>query len=170
MILYPARAYYNQSMTPNITITRVTQLDEIQLNELCTLRDALQAHHADHSSSDRFRNFLARHMGEETMLVFLMYSGEEAVGYGMAFDVDQHAYMPEWTRRGYITQFYVDPSCRGQGIGEMGLSYIHAWFRSRGLKDAMLNVAVHNEVGIRFWQKRGYIPYAMRMKYKLTDE
>ena len=109
-------------------------------------------------------------MGEETMLLFLMYSDSKAVGYGMAFDVQEHAYMPEWVRRGYVTQFFVDSSCRGQGVGELGLNYIHDWFRSRGLKDAMLNVAIDNEVGNRFWVKQGYIPYATRMKSKLTDE
>jgi len=157
-------------MKPNITITRVTQLDDILLDELCQLRNGLSAHHEDYSSSDRFRNFLVKHMGEETMLVFLMYSDSRAVGYGMAFDVDEHAYMPEWVRRGYITQFYVDSSCRGQGVGELGLNYIHDWFRSRGLEDAMLNVAIDNEVGNRFWIKQGYLPYATRMKYKLVDE
>lgn len=104
------------------------------------------------------------------MLVFLMYRESTVVGYGMAFDVEEHAYMPEWQRRGYITQFYVDSSCRGQGIGELGLSYIHDWFRSRGLKDVMLNVAIHNEVGIRFWEKQGYVSYATRMKFRLTEE
>lgn len=157
-------------MKPDITITRVMQLSDTQLDELCMLRDALSAHHEDYSPSDRFRDFLVRHMGEETMLVFLMYSDSKAVGYGMAFDVGEHAYMPEWVRRGYITQYYVDSSCRGQGVGELGLSYIHNWFRSRGLKDAMLNVAIDNEVGNRFWVKQGYIPYATRMKCKLTDE
>jgi GNAT superfamily N-acetyltransferase len=157
-------------MTPAITITRLTQLDNIQMDELCRLRDALSAHHEDHSPSDRFRKWVVRHMGEETMLLFLLYSDAKAVGYGMAFDVEEHAYMPEWVRRGYITQFYVDASCRGQGVGEMGLNYIHNWFRSRGLKDAMLNVAIDNEVGNRFWVKQGYVPYATRMKYKLMDE
>ncbi len=157
-------------MKPNIIITRVTQLDDTQLDELCRLRDALSAHHEDHSSSDRFRNWVIRHMGEETMLLFLMYSDSKAVGYGMAFDVEEHAYMPEWVRRGYVTQFYVDASCRGQGAGELGLNYIHDWFHSRGLKDAMLNVAIDNEVGNRFWVKQGYVPYATRMKHKLADE
>jgi GNAT superfamily N-acetyltransferase len=104
------------------------------------------------------------------MLVFLMYLDSQAVGYGMAFDVEEHAYMPEWVRRGYITQYYVDSSCRAQGVGKLGLDYIHNWFRSRGLKDAMLNVAIDNEVGNRFWVKQGYVPYATRMKYKLTEE
>jgi GNAT superfamily N-acetyltransferase len=157
-------------MKPHITITHITQLDDTQLDVLCTLRDALSAHHDDHSSSARFRNFLVRHMGEETMLVFLMYRDSKAVGYGLAFDVEEHAYMPEWVRRGYISQFYVDTSCRGQGIGELGLRYIHDWFRSRGLKDAMLNVDIHNEVGNRFWRKQGYLPYATRMKSKLAEK
>src|SRR6266508_6728459 len=101
-------------MTPNITITRVTQLNDIQLNKLCTLRNVLEAHHGDYSSSDRFRNFLMKHIGEGTMLLFLMFLDSKAIGYGLAFDVEEHAYMPEWVRRGYITQYYVDSSCRGQ--------------------------------------------------------
>ena len=157
-------------MKTKVTIARVTENNPQQLADLCKLRDDLSAHHADSSPSDRFRNFIIKHIGEETMLVFLMNDGETAIGYGMAFDVDEHAYMPEWVRRGYITQYYVDSAYRGQGIGELGLKYIHAWFRSRGLKDAMLNVAIDNEAGNRFWVKQGYLPYATRMKYQIPKE
>jgi GNAT superfamily N-acetyltransferase len=159
-----------QAMQTQIAITRVTENNQQQIDDLCRLRDALSAHHDDFSSSERFRNFLLKHMGEETMLVFLMNDAEKAIGYGMAFDVDEHAYMPEWSRRGYITQFYVDSAYRGQGIGELGLNYIHDWFHSRGLKDAMLNVAIDNETGNRFWVKQGYVPYATRMKYQFPEE
>ena len=159
-----------QSMKSQISITRVTEINQRQIDDLCKLRDDLSAHHADFSSSERFRNFLLKHMGEETMLVFLMNDAEKAIGYGMAFDVEEHAYMPEWSRRGYVTQFYVDSAYRGQGIGELGLNYIHDWFHSRGLKDAMLNVAIDNETGNRFWIKQGYIPYATRMKYQFPEE
>lgn len=157
-------------MKTHILITRVTEIDQQQIDDLCRLRDDLSAHHADFSPSDRFRNFLLRHMGEETMLIFLIIDGSKAIGYGMAFDVEEHAYMPEWVRRGYVTQFYVDSSYRGQGIGELGLKYIHDWFHSRGLKDAMLNVAIDNEAGNRFWIKQGYVPYATRMKYQIPEE
>jgi GNAT superfamily N-acetyltransferase len=159
-----------QAMETHITITRITENNQQQIDELCRLRDDLSAHHADFSPSDRFRNFLLKRMGEETMLIFLMNDGSKAIGYGMAFDVEEHAYMPEWVRRGYVTQFYVDSAYRGQGVGELGLNYIHTWFRSRGLKDAMLNVAVDNEAGNRFWVKQGYVPYATRMKYQLPEE
>jgi GNAT superfamily N-acetyltransferase len=157
-------------MKTHITITRVTESNLNQLDELCRLRDALSAHHDDFSPSDRFRNFLVKHIGEETMLVFLMTDGVKAIGYGMAFDVMEHAYMPEWVRRGYVTQYYVDPAYRGQGIGKLGLKYIHNWFRSRGLKDAMLNVAIDNEEGNQFWVQQGYLPYATRMKYQFPEE
>jgi GNAT superfamily N-acetyltransferase len=157
-------------MQLQISITRVTEIDQGQIDELCRLRDDLSAHHADFSPSEKFRNFLLKHMGEETMLVFLITAGKKAIGYGMAFDVDEHAYMPEWNRKGYVTQFYVDSTCRGQGIGELGLKYIHDWFRSRGLTDAMLNVDIDNEVGNKFWAKQGYVPYATRMKYQFPEE
>jgi GNAT superfamily N-acetyltransferase len=159
-----------QVMKSQIHITRVTEIDQHQIDELCRLRDDLSAHHDDFSPSNRFRNFLLKHMGEETMLVFLMNAGEKTIGYGMAFDVEEHAYMPEWVRRGYVTQFYVDSAYRGQGVGELGLKYIHEWFRSRGLKEAMLNVAIDNEAGNRFWVKQGYIPYATRMRHVLSEE
>ena len=157
-------------MKTQVTIARVIENNQQQLDDLCKLRDDLSAHHDDFSPADRFRNFLVKHMGEETMLVFLMNAAEKAIGYGMAFDVEEHAYMPEWNRRGYVTQYYVDSAYRGQGVGEMGLNYIHDWFRSRGLKDAMLNVAIDNEPGNRFWVKQGYVPYATRMKYQISEE
>ena len=154
-------------MKPDIQFIRVTHFDPQQVDELCRLRDALMSHHDNFSSSDLFRTFLLKHMGEETMLVFLMYDGEKAIGYGMAFNVEEHPFMPEWTRRGYITQYFVDSAYRGKGIGELGLNYIHNWFRSRGLTNAMLNVDMENEIGNRFWVRQGYVPYAARMKHQL---
>ena len=156
-------------MKPEIQFVRVTRFDPKQVDELCRLRDALMSHHENFSPSDLFRNFLLKHMGEETMLVFLIFDDEKAIGYGMAFDVEEHPFMPEWTRRGYITQYFVDSTYRGKGIGELGLNYIHDWFRSRGLTNVMLNVDMENEIGIRFWSRQGYVPYATRMKHPLFE-
>ena len=156
-------------MKPNIQFIHVTHFDPQQVDELCRLRDALMSHHDNFSLSDLFRNFLSRHMGEETMLVFLMYDVENAIGYGMAFDVEEHPFMPEWTRRGYITQYFVDSAYRGKGVGILGLNYIHDWFRSRGLTSVMLNVDMENEIGNRFWVRQGYVPYAKRLKCKMAE-
>jgi len=155
-------------MEQHIRILRVTEWVDEHIDELCRLRDALEAHHDDFSPSDKFKKFLMKHMGEETMLVFLMFDGSKAIGYGMAFDVEEHAFMPEWSRRGYVTQYFVDSAYRGKGIGELGVNYIHDWFRSRELTSAMLNVDMENGVGNRFWVKQGYIPYATRMVVELS--
>ena len=154
-------------MKPEIQFIRIARFDLNQVDELCMLRDALMSHHDNFSSSDLFKDFLSKHIVEETMLVFLMYDGEKIIGYGMAFDVEEHPFMPEWTHRGYITQYFVDSAYRGKGIGELGLNYIHDWFRSRGLTNAMLNVDMENEIGNRFWVRQGYVPYAARMKHQL---
>jgi len=156
-------------MKPDIQFVRVTQFNPNQVDELCRLRNALMSHHENFSSSDLFRNYLLKHKDEETMLVFLMYDEGKAIAYGMAFDVEEHPFMPEWTRRGYITQYFVDSAYRGKGIGELGLNYIHDWFRSRGLTNVMLNVDMENEIGVRFWVRQGYVPYATRMKHRLTE-
>jgi len=156
-------------MNPDIQFVRVTQFNPKQVDELCGMRDALMSHHDNFSSSELFRNFMLKHMSEDTMLIFLMYDGENAVGYGMAFDVEEHPFMPEWARRGYITQYFVDSAYRGKGIGELGLNYIHDWFRSRGLMNVMLNVDAENEIGVRFWVRHGYVPYATRMKHQLAE-
>ena len=154
-------------MKKEFTIIQINAKDSPMLNDLCKLRDGLSAHHNDTTSSERFREFMNKHLGEETMLTFLILDEGKAIGYGLAFDVAEHAYMPEWTRKGYITQFFVNVEYRSQGIGEMGLAYIHDWFRSRGIIDVLLNVAIKNEVGNRFWQKHGYVPYATRMIRRL---
>ena len=154
-------------MKKEFVITRINAKDSPMLNDLCKLRDGLSANHNDTTSSERFREFMNKHLGEETMLTFLIFDDDQPIGYGLAFDVAEHAYMPEWTRKGYITQFFVSAAYRGQGIGEMGLAYIHDWFRARGITDVLLNVAIKNEVGNRFWQKNGYTPYATRMICRL---
>lgn len=154
-------------MKKEFVITQINAKDSPMLNDLCKLRDGLSAHHNDTTSSERFREFMLKHLGEETMLTFLILDEGKAIGYGLAFDVTEHAYMPEWTRKGYITQFFVSAAYRGQGIGEMGLNYIHDWFRARSIIDVLLNVAIKNEVGNRFWQKNGYVPYATRMIRRL---
>ncbi len=151
------------TMKNKITITNLGTKDSARLDDLCNLRNDLSVHHEDYTSSERFRNFMLKHLGEDTMLTFLILDSNKPVGYGIAFDVIEHIYMPEWTRRGYISQYYVDASYRGQGVGKMGLNYIHQWFKSRGITEALLNVALDNEAGNKFWRKQGYVAYATRM-------
>lgn len=148
-------------------ITRLCNDDPQQLEYLRHLRDGLMAYHNTYTSSDVFMDFVKRRLNDETMLIAFIGVDGIPVGYGHAFDVVEHPYMPEWTRAGYIAQFYIEEEHRRHKMGEMLLNYIHDWFDKRGIKKMMLNVGIENEIGQRFWKKHNYTPLAIRMKREI---
>lgn len=144
----------------NCTITRYNQPDQNWLEAVLSLR----AEFGDKDSPDPFASFVEQRLEDENMLLVLAWVDEIPVGYGLAFDVAEHPFMPEWTRAGYVTQFLVSRRYRQQGIGKTLMDFINDWFQSRGLRKVLLNVDIENETGIRFWEGQGFESYAMRMK------
>jgi len=49
-----------------------------------------------------------------------MCDDDKAIDYEMAIDVEEHPFVPGWTRRGHITPNYVDSAYRGRRIGKLG--------------------------------------------------
>jgi len=141
-------------------ITRFNHPDQNWLEAVLALR----AEFGHMGSPEPFVEFVTRRLEDESMLLILAWIGETPVGYGLAFDVAEHPFMPEWTRAGYISQFLVSQNYRCHGIGKMLMDYIDAWFQARGLRKVLLNVNIENEAGIRFWKSQGFEPYATRMK------
>lgn len=125
---------------------------------------ALRAEFGDKDSPEQFIRFIDKHLGDETMFLILAWLDEVPVGYAMIFDVAEHAFMPEWTRAGYITQFLVAREYRTRGVGKSLMERVDAWFEARGIEKVLLNVNMDNETGVRFWKKNGFLPYATRMK------
>lgn len=144
----------------NPHITRFNHPDQNWMEAVLSLR----AEFSHMGSPEPFIEFVNQRLEDETMLLILAWVDGTPAGYGLAFDVAGHAFMPEWTRSGYITQFLVSGQYRKQGIGTLMMDYINDWFRSRGLQKVLLNVDIDNEAGIRFWKSQGFEPYAMRMK------
>jgi ribosomal protein S18 acetylase RimI-like enzyme len=144
----------------NCRITRFNHPEQNWLEAVLLLR----AEFGDKGSSEPFIEFVTRRLEDETMLLILAWVDETPVGYGLAFDVAEHPFMPEWTRAGYITQFLVSQNYRQHGIGKMLMDHINDWFQSRGLRKVLLNVDIENEAGIRFWKSQGFEAYATRMK------
>lgn len=141
-------------------ITRFNHPDPNWLNAVLSLR----AEFDEMDSPERFIHFILPRLEDETMLLILAWEDETPVGYGLAFDVAEHAFMPEWTRAGYITQFLVTQNYRNRGVGQLLMGYINDWFTARGLEKVLLNVDIDNEAGNRFWKSQGFIPYATRMR------
>lgn len=144
----------------NLHITRFNHPDQNWMEAVLSLR----AEFSHMGAPELFIEFVSKRLEDEPMLLVLAWDGDTAAGYGLAFDVAEHPFMPEWTRAGYITQFLVSRAYRRQGVGQILMDYIDDWFRSRGLQTVMLNVHIENETGIRFWKRQGFEPYVMRMR------
>jgi len=102
------------SATPSIyRITRFNHPDQPWLEAVLALR----AEFGDSDSPEAFIRFVTRRLEDETMLLVLAWDGATPIGYGLAFDVAEHLYMPEWTRAGYIAQFLIASGYRQHGVG-----------------------------------------------------
>ena len=149
---------------PGYHVVRLSGPDPQLLESLDTFHQALI--HGSGTPPEQFMDFVIRRLGDETMLLLLGLVGDTPAGYGLAFDVVEHPFMPEWQRSGYITQFFVTPEYRRQGVGQMMFDHIVEWLASRGVTEVSLNVAVHNPAGDLFWRKQGFVPHRTRMKRK----
>jgi GNAT superfamily N-acetyltransferase len=141
-------------------ITRYNHPDQNWISAVLSLR----AEFGDSDSPEPFSSFITRRLQDETMLLIIAWDDETPIGYGLAFDVESDPAKPEWTRSGYISQFLIAEKYRRHGVGNLLMDYIDNWFKERGLNKVLLNVNLDNETGVRFWQKRGFTQYALRMK------
>lgn len=150
---------------------RVVQLrhhDPALLTSLQTLHQALRTHHGADPHAQQFIEFITQRLDDEGMLLILALADSTPVGYGLAFDVPEHPFMPDWKRAGYITQLFVAPQHRRRGVGQRLLHFIVEWLASRGVTNVLLNVSVNNPGGEQFWRKQGFIPLQVRMRRKIA--
>ncbi len=112
---------------------------------------------------EQFMDFVAKRLGDETMLLILGLVENTPVSYGLAFDVAEHPFMPEWQRSGYITQLYVDPEHRRHGVGRELVEFMLGWLASRGVTNVLLNVVAGESTADQFWRAQGFAPRRTRM-------
>jgi GNAT superfamily N-acetyltransferase len=117
---------------------------------------------------EQFMAFLSQRLDDESMLLILGLAAGTPVAYALAFDVADHPFMPEWQRAGYITQFFVAPEHRRQGVGQLLFDSVMEWLAARGVTEVLLNVDLDNAVGNRFWRKNGFVPHRIRMKREVA--
>ena len=116
---------------------------------------------------EQFMGFVSERLADDVMLLILAMSDDRAVGYGLAFDVSEHPFMPEWRRSGYITQLYVTSEHRGRGVGQRMVDSILAWMRSRDVQSVQLNAGVGETGAQEFWHKQGFEPCRVRMRREI---
>ncbi|OJT97218.1 MAG: GNAT family N-acetyltransferase [Rhizobium sp. 63-7] len=74
--------------------------------------------------------------------------------------VERHGVPVGWAAREMldenITDFWIDPSQEGQGLGKALLEVVEEEIRSRGFDKACLQTHARNEQAVRFFTARGY--------------
>jgi GNAT superfamily N-acetyltransferase len=153
--------------TPDYRVVQLRHYDPRTFESLDRLHRALI--HGSSTPPEQFMDFVTQRLGDETTLLILGLAGDAPVGYALAFDVARHAFMPEWQRSGYITQFFVASEHRRQGVGQLMFDYVIQWLASRGVTDVLLNVELDNPVGELFWRKQGFVPHRIRMRRAVTE-
>jgi GNAT superfamily N-acetyltransferase len=63
------------------------------------------------------------------------------------------------TRRGEITDLYVEPAHRRAGAGLALVQAADRWLRGRGVSRVEVRVVVQNGAGQAFWQAAGFAPF-----------
>jgi GNAT superfamily N-acetyltransferase len=151
----------HRHLTADYQLVQLRTHDDHLLSELDTLhREFFQNSTVP---PEQFTDFVSQRLADDQMLLVLAMSDDRAVGYGLAFDVSEHPFMPEWQRSGYITQLYVTPEHRGQGVGQRMVDFILTWMRSRDIQSVQLNTGVGETGAQEFWHKQGFVPRRVRM-------
>ncbi len=68
---------------------------------------------------------------------------------------------------GYISDLYVVPGYRGQGVGKTLVTKLEDWFRERGMLYSRLETIVHYSDNEKTYQKLGYETFIIDMRKKL---
>ncbi len=68
---------------------------------------------------------------------------------------------------GYIEEMIVKESFRGKGIGKKLLDYAAEDLKQRDQKELEISVWENNEIGLRFYEERGFKTIRRRMKKKI---
>ena len=94
--------------------------------------------------------------------VLLAESGGVPAGFClMAITNNLKMFLPE--RYGYLSDLYVHPRARRQGIGRRLVESELAWLAEHGVASVQLQFYQFNKTGEAFWRAMGFEPYYTRM-------
>lgn len=114
--------------------------------------------------------YLLMHLRSSRSRVLVAEREEGRVcGFGCVY-VAQNLPMFEPRELGYISDLYVEPACRREGIGRALLEAIRQWFAEQRVPEVHLQVYVQNENGVGFWRSQGFEPFFQRMVLKRVEK
>lgn len=111
------------------------------------------------ANRERMRETLAAHAAADALLVARLDG--TIVGFA-SFSIEHGALELDVTR-GTLSNIYVEPAHRGNGIGTALLEAVESALEARGVEVVLLEVMAANEAARRFYRARGYGPHRLTM-------
>jgi len=107
---------------------------------------------------DRKRSIQQRVSGGEIRVDLALDNSGQPIGYCVT-SIDRKL-------TGEIDSMFVDPQCRGQGIGTVLMEKALDWLKVKGAKKTIVSVAVGNEQAYIFYEQFGFFPRRTLLEQK----
>ena len=92
---------------------------------------------------------------------YLAIENDKAIGLimGTIPPYDEYDYLDyKCPKRGIITELIVTSKIRSKGVGQALMDKMEEYFKSNGCEYSLVDVFAYNEMGINFYDKKGYHP------------
>lgn len=104
---------------------------------------------------------------DDAEVMVVEVDGEIAASGYAKEKASRHYTLPD--THAFLGFMFVSPEHRGQGLNKILLDALFDWARNRGLNEIRLTVYPGNEPAIRAYEKAGFSPYLMEMRYNLDE-
>ncbi len=94
----------------------------------------------------------------ELALVKIAEINGTIVGYMMGF-ITKNVPVYETEKIGEISDAYISPSYRKQGLGKRLFESLRDWFEEQGINQVEVSASARNIGSNQFWEKMGFRPY-----------
>jgi ribosomal protein S18 acetylase RimI-like enzyme len=141
-------------------IDRVASLWEDLNKQHLSLSPYFKDYYRALTFEDRKRSIQQRAIGGEIRVDLALNDSGQPIGYCIT-SIDQ-------TLTGEIDSIFVNPQCRGQGIGTALMEKALDWLRVKGAKKTFVSVAVGNEQAYVFYEQFGFFPRRTLLEQKKT--
>ncbi|KTG27421.1 GNAT family N-acetyltransferase [Haloferax profundi] len=136
--------------------------------ELAAGQKAFGSHLRAEVNRPTIRESLARHITIDGVLVARDEADDDILGFVM-FEVEVGTYEQDVTR-GTISNLFVVPERRGDGLGGRLLDAAETELRDAGVDVVALDVMADNEAARRFYRRHGYGPHRIELEKSIQND
>lgn len=163
------------SQQASVTVRRATPDDDAAIGRLGAL--LMSQHHgydprrfiaAGPGAARGYGDFLASEIGRQGVIVLVAEQGGEVLGYVYG-EMEGHDWMALRGPAGVLHDLVVDPTRRGEGIGQILLKTALEALATLGAPRVVLSTASQNTAAQRMFEAAGFRPTMIEMTRERSD-